>query len=207
MFRRLAIIFFFVVFLFIPNRIAAVETTNTTVNKVRPTPSAEKLKMIEEEKARLRLQKQNLIKNQIKQKVQEKRASVEAKLDDTRKQHIRNLFAVMQNRFTAAIERLNKLIERIESRLAQIKSDNPNVNTTSIEAELQSAKDKTTDVEAQLAAISASLDDTLNSNQPKDAFSVIANDLKTVKNTLIEVHRLLVKVIGDVKGLRVGNTT
>ena len=44
----------------------------------------------------------------------------------------------------------------------------------------------------------------LENDDPKEAFLVIKNTIKEIKSDLVEVHQLLVHLIGDIKGLRVG---
>jgi len=43
-------------------------------------------------------------------------------------------------------------------------------------------------------------------NEPKIVFGQIQESLKTIKDYLKETHVLLVQTIGEIKGLRVGDT-
>jgi hypothetical protein len=44
----------------------------------------------------------------------------------------------------------------------------------------------------------------LDNDDPKTAFAEVREIIQQIKVNLIEVHRTLVHVIGDIKGLRVG---
>jgi hypothetical protein len=143
-------------------------------------------------------------REEIKQRILDKRATVSARLQEQRKVRIRNLFSLMVRRLNAAIERLDGLIVRIESRLTKIESENPDLDTTSIHSELESAKSKLNEAKANLDAAEASLPDVLSSQDPKQSFTILRETITDVKNQLIEIHRILAKLIGDIRGLRIG---
>lgn len=140
----------------------------------------------------------------VKEKIAERKASQEAKLTDLRKEKIKSYFSKLQRRLLAAIERLEKLIDRIESRLAKIKEENGNVNTTQITTKIAEAKQLLESAKADLQTANDNLDDILESDDPKEAFGVVRSSVKSIKEKLVQVHRILVHFIGDIKGLRVG---
>lgn len=144
-------------------------------------------------------------KEELHQRITDRRATVSARLEEARKQRIRNHFALMVRRMNAAIIRLERLIERIEARLAKFEEENPEADTTAIHQDLDTAKGLLDEAKASLDAAQASLEDVLSSQDPKDAFGVIRETISEVKDQLKEVHRILVKVIGNIKGLRVGS--
>jgi len=138
------------------------------------------------------------------EKLQDRVASIEAKLNVSKKEIIRNHFLRMTKRLEAAINRLNRLITRIESRIAKIEANNEDINTEPIKKDIQKAKDKLLLATNKLNEAKIKIDDVLQSNTPKETFAEVKNMIQEIKKDLVEVHRLLVKVIGNIKGLRVG---
>jgi methyl-accepting chemotaxis protein len=147
------------------------------------------------------------IQQQTKERIQERVATIEAKLNVRKKEIIRNHFLRMTKRLEAAINRLNRLITRIESRIAKIEANNEDINTEPIKKDIQKAKDKLLLATNKLNEAKIKIDDVLQSNTPKETFAEVKNMIQEIKKDLVEVHRLLVKVIGNIKGLRVGNTS
>ena len=124
-------------------------------------------------------------------------SSKQIRIQEKKKELIRNYFSRL---------RLEKLIKRIENRVAIIKSENSGIDTALIDSEIIKAKDLLEHAKTELIAVNGIIEDTLTSNDPKTAFVVVRDSIKNVKNDLVEVHRILVHLIGDIKGLRVGNT-
>lgn len=134
-----------------------------------------------------------------------KMAEIKAKLTERRQQLIRQFFTRMAKRLEAAIARLEKLIFRIESRLTKL--ENQDEDVSKIKTEVADAKTKLDKAKTDLADAKTKLEDVLTNEDPKAAFAEVKNLIKGVKTQLIEVHRILVHVIGDIKGLRVGQIT
>ncbi|MFZ5365703.1 MAG: hypothetical protein ACOZBZ_00235 [Patescibacteria group bacterium] len=134
-----------------------------------------------------------------------KKAEIKARLTEKRQQFIRQFFNQMVKRLEAAIARLEKLISRIESRLAKLESQGEDVSK--IKTEVADAKTKLAKAKADLEKAKNKLETVLASDDPKAAFGEVRTLIKGVKSQLIEVHRILVHVIGDIKGLRVGQIT
>ena len=145
---------------------------------------------------------------------EEKKASMEAKRDDKkenreesqeeRREKMRKLFGVMIKRYESAVSRLKTLIERIESRVAKIKAENPSKDVADIEVQIANAKSKLDLIPAKITTLKTDFEAVLTSTTPKEAFKKLLTDARSIKKDLVEVHKILVKVIGDIKGLRVG---
>jgi len=155
-----------------------------------------------------RLEERKLLKKEgLSERIGEKRASKAANLTNKRKERIMHFWEKLFRRLEKHIERLETLIERIESRLAKIKEENPkNIDIESVEEELDRAKRLLEEAKTDLAAANASLEEVLSSDDPKAAFGLIRETVKNIKTKLVEVHRTLVHLIGNIKGLRVGTT-
>lgn len=154
-------------------------------------------------------EKQNLSqqnKIELQQRLEEKKASKEAKLSERSRTRLRFYWGRLIIRLEAYINRLDKLIQRIDNRIIYIKENNQNINTDKIEATLQEAKDKLADTSSLLDTQDINFESLLALNSPKEVSKQIKDDVKQIRSNLVEVHGLLVKVIGDIKGLRVGKT-
>jgi DNA repair exonuclease SbcCD ATPase subunit len=146
-------------------------------------------------------------REELQQRIQEHKATSAAKLQVRNQVRAKEYFGRIETRFEATIQRLETLIERIEARLAIYKESDPDLDLTDIQMQIDEAKTLLTQTSADIQATSDSLDDVLDNDNPKDAFSVIRESISEAKTNLIKVHSILVHVIGDIKGLRVGNTT
>lgn len=140
----------------------------------------------------------------LRVRLQDHQATRAARLAEVRKQRIRVFFNRLTERIQAAIDRLEKLIARIESRLGKIESAGEEIETASIREELDAAKDKLAEASAALSQAQTSLEDILLAENPKEIFIEVRDLVKGIKEQLIEVHRTLVHLIGDIRGLRVG---
>lgn len=150
--------------------------------------------------------KQNVIEKReaIREMIEEKRATITARLAERRKEHVRNFFGRITIRFQAAIDRLERLITRIESRLSKIEENNEEIDTETIQEDLDDVKDQLVETESALTEAKASLEVILDSEDPREAFTSVRDLIKGIKQQLIEIHQTLVHIIGDIKGLRVG---
>ncbi len=189
-----------------------VQLQQTTTSQISPTATKEGA-LQAQTRTTIRLQKLNNLrerletkKQTIRQNLQQKKEQIRERLSEIRKTRIRNFFGRLITRMEKRVERIGKLITRIESRIAKIKEAEPDIDTSSIEKELNDAKAKLEEVGTAIADAKASLEDILSSEDPKEAFSSVKNLIKEIKTSLIKIHRQLVNIIGDIKGLRVGTT-
>jgi hypothetical protein len=187
-------------------------TTLTFASPTNPNISGEKTSVQESKKEiiRQRIEEKKLEiemkKQEIKERIQIKKATQAAKLQDKRKENIRNYFEKINTRFSSTILRLEKLISRIENRLSVYEQQNPDLNLDEINLQIEDAKVFLLEAEADISTATENLEDTLDSEDPKAMFKIIKDTTMDAKQKLIEAHRILVHVIGDIKGLRVGNT-
>lgn len=139
-----------------------------------------------------------------KMRVAEEKLERAAALTEQRQDKIRMFFAKMMERIEAAIARLQKLIERIEARIVKIKEENPDADLSDQEDKLTEAKDMLDDAKEKLQELKDDFESLLESGEPKEVFKKIGEDIRNLKQDLVEIHRTLVYIIGDIKGLRVG---
>jgi DNA repair exonuclease SbcCD ATPase subunit len=147
------------------------------------------------------------VRQEVKQKITEQRTEKTATLAAQRQAKIKAFFARMMNRFEAAIERLEKLIERIQTRIDKIKEEDPSVDLSDQEEQLDDAQGSLTGAINKIQELKDDFDTLLTSDEPGVIFKEIGEDVRDLKQDLVEVHRILVHIIGDIKGLRVGQGT
>jgi len=154
---------------------------------------------------RLEMQKElrEQMREEIKEQIQERKATIEARLAESRKNRVRFFFARLFRRLKAAVARLERLIKRIESRLAKIEEINEDIDTSPIKDQLEEAKGLLEEAEMLLLGAEDNLEEVLSAEDPKQAFEVIRSTIHEAKDLLIDAHGILVKVIGDIKGLKV----
>jgi chromosome segregation ATPase len=166
----------------------------------------------DKEELKNQIQERNEIKTQLQEKVQEKKveleqkkASVEAKIKDLRNQRIMSYWSNIQDRLQGVINRLNNITDRINSRLAIVETQTTK-DLTGIRDQIAQAQETIADAQIKLNAINTDFDSVLNSSNPQTAFKGLITDIKAIRDDLVKAHRLLIHVIGDIQGLRVGQT-
>ena len=147
------------------------------------------------------------VRETAREEVQERIATVQAFLSERKQEIIRNHFNRLTRRLEAAFNRLSRLISRIESRLAKIEQEDENINTTLIKEDLASAKEKLDQTAVQLENVKTKMNEIIASETPKEGFVEVKEMVGEIRESLVGVHQILVKVIGDIKGLRVGNSS
>ncbi|WKZ25796.1 MAG: hypothetical protein QY322_00570 [bacterium] len=127
------------------------------------------------------------------------------KLSLVRKERIMSYSNKLTVRLDAMVERLKLLITRIENRIKIIEEENDNVILVDTRTLLSEAKQLLLSVEADLRLLKEKLNSIPEAQDPKVVFEEVRTSLMAIKDDLKEVHRLLIEVISDIKGLRVGD--
>lgn len=149
------------------------------------------------------------------EKRQQIRTQVEATKQEQRTERIQNLTAIRKERIMsysnkltvrldALVTRLKLLIERIETRIAKIEASDEEIVLTDTKETLTQAKELLAAIESEIMLLKDNLQLLPESEDPKQIFEDVRTSIMGLKDDLKEVHQLLVKVIGDIKGLRVG---
>jgi hypothetical protein len=147
---------------------------------------------------------ENRVEN--REEIKERVASKVAELKQVKKERIRKSFSTIISKTEAAINRLIKLIERLETRIAWIKANDKALNTDVAESDIAKAQAMLISATNDLDKIKADFETMLGSEEPKVGFDKLKQDIKKVKQQLVDTHKLLVHAIGDIKGQRVGET-
>lgn len=187
------------VIIFTPKGIAAQTANSNPVPINVRTLVEERIEQNEEkrEEIRLKIEERTATREAAKEELR-------AKLAEKAQNRIQTLFGRVAARIESAINRLDTLIERMETRLAIFAEEGESVGD--IQNEIDSAKALLADAEDSLAVAEAGWEDVVPSEDPKAGYTYIKNAVKDIKSSLVDVHSILVQVIGDMKGLRVGAT-
>ncbi len=187
-------------------RLILILTAATIILFVSWPVRAEEATTFSPQRQRLQQLRQNLElkRGEIQTQHQERKAAVQAALSEKRKEQIRNLFSRLIKRLEAAIDRLENLITRIESRLEKIETGQEGLDIEAIKSELQAVKERLIAVNSALTDASASLEEILDSENPRESFNSVRDLIKGLKSELQAVHQSLTQIIGKIRGLRVG---
>ena len=144
------------------------------------------------------------VRETVREEAQERIVTAQAFLSQRKQEIIRSHFNHVTRRLEAAVNRLYLLINRIESRVAKIEAVDESLDTELIKADIASAKEKLDQATIQLGNVKTKMEEVIDSETPKEDFVEVREMVSEIRENLIGVHQILVKVIGDIKGLRVG---
>ena len=197
--RPLIITIALLIIVFSPKNIAAQINNGSSVPLDVRTLVEERIERNEEkrEEIRLKIEVQTATREAAKEQLK-------AKLEEKAQNRIQILFGKVATRMQSAISRLYTLIERMEARLAIFAEEGESIED--IQSEIDSAKELLASAEESLAVANTGLEEVVGSEDPKAGFAYIRDAVKDIKSTLVDVHSILVQVIGDMEGLRVGAT-
>ncbi len=197
--RYLIITIALLVVVFSPKNIAAQANNGNSMPIDVRTLVEERIERNEEKREEIRIK--------IEEKTATREAAMEqlrAKLEEKAQNRIQILFGKVATRMESAISRLYTLIERMKARLAIFAEEGESVED--IQNEINSAKELLESAEESLVVANTGLEEVVGSEDPKEGFVYIRDAVKDIKSTLVDVHSILVQVIGDMKGLRIGAT-
>lgn len=139
-------------------------------------------------------QEEREVRQVERQVVQEERESARI---ERRNERIRAYTERVVKRFNAVITRLTRLADRMESRIEKLEAREFDL---SIARELLGdARIEIANTQESIAAIDTSLEDTLASDNPKEAFSAVRGLISESKESIKIAHRALVDAIREIK--------
>jgi len=136
-----------------------------------------------------------------------RRAEVSTKISALRRERIRTFWGRMVTRIEAMIARLETLIDRMEKRIAVIEASDEELDITQAKADVAEAKGLLATAKASLETVKNDIEVVIGSSEPKEALQEVIASIQGIKKNLLEIHRLLVQAIGEIKGLRVATPT
>lgn len=139
------------------------------------------------------------VKTELKNSGEENRV----KLSLVRKEKIMSYSNKLTVRLDAMVERLKLLITRIEARILKIEESDEEIALTETKSTMTEAKQLLVGIDGELILLKENLANIPEAEDPKQMFENVRTSLMSIKEDLKEVHQLLVKVVGDIKGLRI----
>ena len=151
------------------------------------------------------------IKTEVKEGIKElelKRDALKKQLENTRGDIIKRFASRMIKVHNAAVERLNKLADRIDSRIAKFEK-NKNVKLDAVKAKLVIARAKIAVAKSYIDGIQAKVDVAIVGGNAQEAFKNVRGFFDISRENLKVAHSALVDVISSIKlGLHIsGNAT
>ena len=130
----------------------------------------------------------------------DKRGEMGEKMKGHRGEILKNIADTMIKRMQAAIARLEKLADRIDSRIAKLKEGGTDTSDaeskiTIARAKISDASAAVTNAEAVLGSAIANADQTASSSQPTDAGKPVREALGKAKDALMSAHKALIDAI------------
>lgn len=132
---------------------------------------------------------------QVREVKQEGRQSALSQLMQNR---IQNLVTNTTDRLTAALNRMESIITRLDSRIEKI--SNEGTDTTAAKEKLAEAEATLEHARDMLSDISP-IGEAVASEHPRDAYQEIRTELVAIREEIIKIHRLLQDIIPILKGM------
>ena len=137
-------------------------------------------------------------RNTIRQRVEEGGKQFQQKIEETRKIRIRAYWGRIMGRMGIATTRLERIADRISSRLDKFQEKG--VDVTNPRELLETAKTKITDAKAAVENAKNKIEEIMNSGgDAKTIFQQIKDELNKVKQAVKDAHSALVDVIVALK--------
>ncbi len=159
-------------------------------------------------------QKRETLREDIETKREEFRNDAEKRQEELKKtigevraKRIEEFFNQMMERMDAAIDRLDKLAARIQSRLDKLAADGKNVSTQ--QTLLDKAKTSITAAQSAIDDAKAKFTTMASSTDPKAEFAQVRDAVVVVRDKTKDAHAALVDVINSIKvgGLDASSTS
>lgn len=150
--------------------------------------------------------KKEALKDEIKKKresfkdeAKKRREELKKKLGEEKAKRIEAFFQKMVEKFENAVDRLDKLADRISSWLDKAEDNGKDV--VALREKLAAAKTKITDVEKALDEAKVKYAEAVKEPDFKVAFKKVKEIVKGVSEKVKQAHRALVDVVNSIKGL------
>ncbi len=121
------------------------------------------------------------------------------KLNDERKSAINELFSRMLTKLNSISVRLENLIEKTQQKLDQTKEDYPKANLNQAQTDLDSAKTKLDGAKVNIDNAKIQLKNIFASENPREEFFELKDLINDIKTDFVEVRKLLVKTVTQIK--------
>ncbi len=128
------------------------------------------------------------------EKIREERAELKNKMTEALKDKVRFSYGKISTRLSAEINRLEKIISRLESRSSKMAE--LGVNVVPAKTLIDSAKTKLKEAVADLAGLKISLETAIQNGEPqKDTLDNLKTAVNLIQEKIKEAHKILNQVI------------
>ncbi len=138
-------------------------------------------------------------REELRTKAEERKEERKEKIAQKRAEKIKEFGQRIKEKLLAMVERLEKLAERIQSRIDKLAEKG--ANTQEAQAQLDEAKTKLAAVKARISGLEGVGADIVSTDNPRELFGAVKEEVQGIKKDLVEVHRLLASSMGKIKGL------
>lgn len=192
--------------------------TNTPIKRKAVELKSKKLDVrttLQEKRAELESKRENAKekleekKAERAEKMEEKRAEKTKRLEERAKKRIDAYVERISKRLTVALERMDKIIGRVESRIAKLeeKFTDRGLDLSDAKRLLNEARDEVASAREDVSAVGGAIEGALNTDNPKESFSVIRELIKDAVASVKSAHRALVEAVKSVKASVEPNNT
>lgn len=169
-------------------------TTNSVENRLQEMrEKRQQILQNREQKMDELRQRQEEKRDQLKERL----ATREAQIRERTVNRIKQVFVNILKRFNAALGRLDKIAQRIASRIDKLKAKG--VNTAGAEAALVSAEQKGSAAALAISNAKSQIDAVDASSSVRDAVHSAVNATRDAKQALKDYHKALVEAIRQLK--------
>ena len=155
---------------------------------------------------RQRAQNASELTQEMKDQIREQhKEQIQAKLTERRQNRIRTFYGRLNTRIDAAADRLQILSERIETRLGVLEGEGE--DTTALETKVDNAQALIGNAQGLATELETMMEEMIEAEDPKSFMPTLKDSVKEIKDILKDAHSILVEVITEIKGLRIGNTS
>lgn len=172
-----------ILFLFLPNIVSA----QTEVDSVETVP----------------VRNQNGIAPVGRGSISEEVKQTQETSQQNRNIRIRELFARLVRRFNMAVERLELMGNRINTRLTIL--SNRGVEVSALQEDLVQSQQILDSTKIQIQSLNADFEAALVAQNPKIAFETVRQKVTTIKTDLTTVLKTYAQIVRQMKGLSVQN--
>ena len=138
-------------------------------------------------------------REELKDKANTKREEVKKRVAEKKRDSVKRLVSKTIERLTSAVEKMEKLASRLQEHIN--KFEEKGADTSYAQAQLDGAIVKLVEAKGAISALQGTQDELVSSEDPKTYFAGLKEEIKKIKDALVEAHRLLGSSMGEIKGL------
>lgn len=138
-------------------------------------------------------------REELKDKANVKREEVKKRVAEKKRDSVKRLVSKTIERLTSTVAKMEKLAGRLQGHIN--KFEEKGADTSKAQTQLDEATAKLAEAKGAISALKGTQEDLVASNDPKTYFTGLRDEIKNIKEILVEAHRLLGSSMGEIKGL------